>query len=580
MRAFPVGLAIAAASGGAWALCFGREPSAWLGWVALAPFVAVLGEPRLTARRAAVLGWVQGFVAWVPMVWWIAPTIGNFGRIPAALAWSLMGLVCFVLALFHAVFAAVGRRLARRGDGLALAALPALWVVLEWLRGNALGTLSFPWNLAAYAWVEVPGALPLAAWVGAWGVSYAVVAVNVALGLAWRRRRPALAAGAVLTVLLALAFAARFSRPAGAEPSVGGGRQVRIVQPNATLQPEDGAVVRRQYHDLIRQSEAECRGEPALLIWPESAAWPAAWGSWDLRRDVARLASRGCTVVLNSPTLDAENPADDVYYNSALLIPAGPAAAETVEAAGRYDKRHLVPWGEHVPLADLLPFVDTLARFAGRFTAGTSPALLEWDGERLGMAICYEVIFPAASAAQARAGATVLVNVSNDAWYGDTSAPRQLLSAARFRAAENRRVMLRAALTGISAVIGRRGEVRERLDLGARGVLRRRVRGTAEVTPYARAPWIVPLASGILALAALIAARRIDDHDRDRHQREIRPAQQQDREPPGVSLSARTWSWSSPSWTVRCRRPASGTAPGKAPRCCANAGAWSAASKP
>ncbi len=511
------GAAVVTASGAAWALCFGREASLWLGWVALAPFVVVVGHPRLTARQAALAGFAHGFVTWLIAADWIPPTISTFGHLPLPLTWFFLALMCCVMAPYPAFFAVLGRRLVREGGLLALFALPALWVALEWLRGNIPGFLSFPWNLAAYAWVEVPGALPLAAWVGSWGVSYLVLLANVGLALAWRRRSPMLGVSVVLTALLVLMFAARFSRPEEGSRSFGRGtRSVALVQPNQTLQPDDGAVIRRQYDQIILTSNAQCRGTPTLLIWPESAAWPFTWeGSAELRRDLRRLALRGCHVIFNTPTLDQTQP--DSYFNSALLISAD-------GEAGRYDKRNLVPWGEHVPLGDVLPFVDKLARFAGRFSAGREPSLLEWDDERVAMAICYEAIFPGPVAEQVRSGATLLVNISNDAWYGDSSAPRQLFRAARFRAAENRRVMLRAALTGISGVIDARGAVTSRLELGERGVLRQRLKGSAELSPYTRAPWLVPLACTILAIFAIFLSRRTMtpskrnvSHDSDRN---------------------------------------------------------------
>ncbi len=265
-------------------------------------------------------------------------------------------------------------------------------------------------------------------------------------------------------------------------------------------------MIRRQYERIVLQSRSACRaGEPTLLVWPESAAWPFTWaGSPELRRDLGELAARGCSVIFNTPTVDASRPGS--YFNSALLVTA--TSPEGAAAAGSYHKRYLVPFGETVPLGEVLPFVGKLARLAGDFSRGTEPGLLDWDGERLGLAICYEVVFPGAMVEQVREGATLLANVSNDAWYGDTSAPRQLLRAARFRAAENRRTLLRAALTGISAVIGPRGEVSARLELGERGVLRRRVEGRGgSLTPYARAPWLVPLISAILTVLGIFLSK-------------------------------------------------------------------------
>jgi apolipoprotein N-acyltransferase len=205
---------------------------------------------------------------------------------------------------------------------------------------------------------------------------------------------------------------------------------------------------------------------------------------------VERLAERGCAVLLGSamPT-----PArDGGVRNAALLV--GPDGVE-----GIYAKRRLVPFGEYVPFEEVLPFVGTLARQSGRFVAGDEPALLPWAGERLGVAVCYEVVFPGAVAEQVREGATLLVTITNDAWYGDSSAPWQHLRAARFRAAENRRPMMRAALTGVSALIDAGGRVSAQLGVGESGVLRARLHGANELSPYSRAPWASLVAAVLLA---------------------------------------------------------------------------------
>ncbi len=482
---------LAVAGGLAWSLCFGRQASLWLPWVALVPLVLLIAG-RGNDRRGFLWGWFHGTVAWLGSVTWVAATIETYGGLPRPLSIALLGLMALYLGLGHGIFVYFGRRIWRRGGGTALWALPALWVALEWLRGFAFGR--FPWNLAAYAWTDLPGALPLAAVVGAYGVSYLVLFANVALARACiggRRRRWELAVLAVLLPLLVLGFAGRFSP----ETVRGAAREVRVVQPNSPI-VSTAAAAGDNYRRLIALSEAECRGSApggVLLIWPESAAWPWSYEtSAHLRRDVARLGALGCEVILGSDVADGRE-----HFNSALLVSGG---AER----GAYRKRKLVPWGEYVPLGDLFPFIGQLARQAGSFSPGDSVALLPWGEDRIGVAICYEIIFGGAVAEQVRAGATVLVTITNDAWYGDTSAPWQHFRAARFRAAENRRPVLRAALTGVSGLIDARGRVVAELGVGEEGVLRGRVTGSSELTPYSRAPWLVPFLAAFLAAFAIV----------------------------------------------------------------------------
>ena len=153
----------------------------------------------------------------------------------------------------------------------------------------------------------------------------------------------------------------------------------------------------------------------------------------------------------------------------------------------------------------MFPFIGTLARNAGNFSASNDLQLLDWGADRLGVSICYEVIFPDEVAAAVRQGATILVSMTNDAWYGDSWAPWQHLRAARFRAAENRRPLLRAALTGVSAVIGADGSIDQQLEVNEEGVLRASVRSGAGLTPFTRRPWLV---SGLCLLLGAFAIFR------------------------------------------------------------------------
>ncbi len=469
----------AAAAGVAWALAFEAQPRPWLATVALAPTLVLLAT-----RRPVVSVYLATWTFWVVSLRWIVHTLVVYGAVPTALAWCALALLAGILAGFVLPFAWSAARLWRWGGAALLLGLPAAWVVTEWLRAWVL--TGFPWNLAAYAWVEMPGALPLASWIGAYGVSFALVLANLGVAETFFRRRWRRGLAAVLAAALALAMGARWAGP----PAVAGApRPVRIVQPNIpNLTAFDAARIEEHYGRLLALSREAC-DEPALLVWPESAAWPYLWQREErLRRDVEALAGRGCPVLLNTPWSTEEG-----FGNAAILV-----TAEGI--AGRYDKRHLVPFGEYVPV--WLPVPGAVARLVGSFVAGGEARPIPWSGESLGMAICYEIVFPGEVAALVREGATVLVTITNDAWYGDTAAPWQHLRAARFRAAENRRPLLRAAITGVSAVVGADGGVERQLGVGEQGVIPAAVVGRRDLTPYSRAPWALP-AVCLVAAAAL-----------------------------------------------------------------------------
>lgn len=450
----------------------------------------------LSWPRPGRLGWVHGFASWMTGLYWIVPTLQTYGGMPLLLGVALTGVLAAYLGLFHAVFAWLGSRMWRRwGAVRLLIVLPALWVALEWARTYLGG--GFPWNLAGYAWVDVPGALPLSSWIGPYGISFLVLLTSAAVALSIARRRWEPAVVGLLVPLFLLPLAGRWSvRRAEADVREAGsfGRPVRLLQPNIpNLVSFDAAAVARNYRKVIDQSLDSCQ-PGSLVIWPESAAWPFLYGRDPrLDEDLKSLVDRGCTVLFNS-----SHPTGESFYNSAFLLSAsGPVA--------RYDKRHLVPFGEYVPFRGVFGWMDKLARNAGEFRAADETTLLPWGGDQIGMAICYEVVFPSEVAELVRNGATMLVTITNDAWYGDTSAPWQHFRAARFRAAENRRPLLRAAITGVSAFVGPDGSVRAQIGVFREGVIRARVLGEKGLTPYARVPWLVPALCSVIAVIAVIA---------------------------------------------------------------------------
>jgi apolipoprotein N-acyltransferase len=485
---------LAAVSGVLWGLCFSREPLSVASWFALAPLMLMLSWPR-----PGRLGWVHGLAAWMTSLYWIGPTLQTYGEMPLALGVALNVLLAAYLGLFHAVFAWLGSAVWQRWPWGRLLVLPALWVALEWLRTYLAG--GFPWNLAGYAWVDVPGALPLSAWIGAYGISFLVVLAGASVAASIQRRRWEPAAVGLLVPLLLMPFAARWSlrRDAAEVREAGGfGRPVRLLQPNIpNLTSIDTAAIVRNYRKVIDQSLESCQ-PGSLVIWPESATWPFLYGRDPrLDEDLASLVDRGCTVLFNS-----SHPVGESFYNSAFLLSAsGPAA--------RYDKRHLVPFGEYVPFRGVFGWMDKLARNAGEYRRADETVLLPWGGDQIGMAICYEVVFPEEVAEIVQSGATILVTITNDAWYGDTWAPWQHFRAARFRAAENRRPLLRAAITGVSAYVAPDGSVLAELGVFREGIIRARVLGEKDLTPFTRLPWLVPgLCSVAAALAVYFSRRR------------------------------------------------------------------------
>ncbi len=491
---------------------------------AAAPLCLIAGAP-LGPWPRLWLGWLHGTVAWLIAVPWIATTLTIYGGLPSVASASLLVLLALYLGLVHGLFCwLAGPALARRG-GLALLLAPSIWVSLEWVRG--LGPFGFPWNLLGYGWVDVPGALDITRWIGSHGLSAIVAAVGLALIRLGGRdtRGPAVLVLAAVAALLATARWTNLDRPKPAGPAI----DVAVVQPNihmATAEMQDAGAGARftdvltNYQRLFSVSRSAC--DPGrLVVWPESAGWPYQLERDEaFARDIEELVAGGCSLLLNSARWDQLDESEERAFNAAyLLTPAsGVARRQTTDsdspqrvapASGgarrqTYDKMHLVPFGEYVPFARYIPGVRQIARHAGGFSPGDEVRLLDAADARLGVSICFEIVFPGQVAARVRRGATVLVTMTNDSWYGRTWAPHQHLRPARFRAAENGRPLIRAAITGISAWIDHRGRILERSEIDETYVLKVNVFPLDGMTPFSRAPLLAPLLCVLLAGFAIL----------------------------------------------------------------------------
>ncbi len=468
-----------------WAWVFSSYGRPWVAFFALVPLF-------LSLRRGRFLtGWWFGIVFWCLSIPWIATTLNRFGGLPPVFAWLSLLLLAAYLALYFGAFSWIAHYLIDQKPVIAYTAVPAAWVLTEKLMGWAF--TGFPWNPAAQGWTDLPGALPFAAWFGASGVSWLVILIQVALTRSLRNLHWSGLLAIVASVATLLAIADRWAVKDQNHSVV----EVAVMQPASELLTSwDRELVERQYQETLELARTACPNA-GLSVWPESAAFPFSYGLHQrLRDDVAALAQSGCTVILNG-TREASEGA----YNTAFVVGED-------GAIGSYDKVHLVPWGEYVPLRRLLPFMNQVARNASEFNHGQRVDGVELQGGELGVSICYDAIYPAQTRRLVANGAELLVHLTNDAWYGDTSAPRQLLRAARFRAAESGRFVVRAALTGISAIVDPGGEVVSQLPLDQAGVVRGRVRWRDQVTFYHRTSWLVPIVATIALAFAIVNIRR------------------------------------------------------------------------
>lgn len=447
-------------------------------------------SPRLAAWRGYLfgLGFFGGGVSWIYY------SLHDFGHMPPILAGAMVGLLVGILALYPALLGWLQTKIASVRLRLLLFT-PAVWVLLEWIRGWFL--TGFPWLNLGYSQIDTVLA-GFAPYVGVYGVSW-VVAFCAGLSVlalrclpSWRGRGVALLAIAGLLVGGMVLDRVSWTAPAGrALPAA-------LIQANIDLSIK----WRRSARDRILQDYVqltrEARGAE-LIVWPETAA-PAYLHELEpsyLPLLTGELRARGAALIFGAIERDG-----DAVYNSVVSLDGDNRAI--------YRKRHLVPFGEFLPLSSWLSWLLNYLKIPmSDFTAGSGAVVpLPAAGQPVGVSICYEDAFGEEVIASLPA-ATLLVNVSEDAWFGDSLAPHQHLQMARMRAKETGRYLLRATNTGVSAIIDPAGRLLATAPQFARHIVRASVVPLAGATPYVRAGnWPILLWLSALVIAAALGSKR------------------------------------------------------------------------
>ncbi len=419
------------------------------------------------------MGLCHGTAKFCALLYWLVPTMTTYGNLPVFMAVLLLLLLGIILGLYPALFCRLTAA-AKPGPLTALILCPALWASLEYLRGILL--TGFPWMLLAHSQYRILPIIQMADITGVTGISALLVLGNTAAAVIWSAFRkdawfgvsvsPRRAAACALIALAAAGVALGYGkyRISETDRAVRTAPRLRaaIVQGNIDQFMKWDPAWQKASLDILRNltlslPEAEIPDNagapenpdhPGIIIWPETAAAFYFGFNGKLTETVLSTAMEaGSHILTGAPATDMGPDGERRYFNSAFMItPAG-------TVSGRYDKVHLVPYGEYVPLKRFFPFVQKMAGLAGDFTTGKKGDILPHPAGSTGPLICYEVIFPDLARAAVNNGAVLLLNITNDAWYGATSAPYQHLSMGVFRAVENRRALARAANTGISAVI-------------------------------------------------------------------------------------------------------------------------------
>jgi apolipoprotein N-acyltransferase len=442
-------------------------------WVAFVPLLyGLLTRENLkhpkALLRGALAAYLMGFLWFTGNCYWIYQTMLYYGGLPPLISAGILIAYSMVLGLYFGALGLLVTATARgfRNPSYALLATPFFWVALELLSARLT---KVPWDLLGYSQVDNFVLSALAPWTGVYGVTFVLAAGNALIAwgfLASTGKRRLLLLGIGFLAVLVLQNGDHFAPPSEASPAI-----AVLLQQNLNVNQDNrwpGADYEHHVSEFAKLSTRTCgpflAGMPDLnaypvtpdcpakpimpdvIIWPES---PAPFLDKDPRlltplRDLAVYMH--APVIAGTTSLDAHGDRFDMYNSALFVRPDG-------TVAGRYDKIHLVPWGEYIPYKNFFSFAKNLTQQAGDMTHGWRRVVFSSGGHRFGVFICYEEIFGDEIRQFAKQGAQVLVNISNDGWYGDTCAPWQTLNMSRMRAIENRRWLLRDTNTGITTII-------------------------------------------------------------------------------------------------------------------------------
>jgi apolipoprotein N-acyltransferase len=458
----------------------------WLSWIAVAPMLIAILRARapetlqLDGRRRLLpaspwqgflLGYLCGILWFAGTCYWIFDTMHRYGNLPIPAAALALFLFCLYVGLYHGMFGLLLALVAGSGSRWsivktseagatirrALVAAPFLWVAVELARTRIT---AFPWELLGYSQVGNFALTRIATLTGVYGLSFEIALVNSVFAAAFfapKDRRKVLLAAACGAVIILQAGSLM------APPAAATDHTALLVQPNVPIL--EGSMWTKDYFEDTLRDLTAISLHPAgekdasrydLIVWPES---PSPFYTNDpLFRDaVSALARESGTWVVTgaigiSPAMHSGGQSSQIFNSAGLISPAG-------EWVTRYDKVHLVPFGEYLPFPQVFAFAGGLTKEVGEFQHGESHAPLDAGIQRFGIFICYESIFPDEVRQGPRLGAQVLLNISNDGWYGDSGAWSQHLQQTRMRAIENDRWLLSGTNTGKTASIDPYGRV-------------------------------------------------------------------------------------------------------------------------
>jgi apolipoprotein N-acyltransferase len=501
------------ASGILLTLSFPRHDFESLAWVALVPLLlAIRGE---SWKAAFGQGWLTGLVFFAGTLSWVIHAMHEYGKVPLGISFGVMLLLAGYCALFIGLFTAM---LSRLKDWRALTPVwtaPLLWVVLELARAHLFS--GFPWALLGYSQYHNLSLIQIVDATGVYGVSYLIVLVNALVAriieaiLARATAHdpdfpiplPWISTPLVAAVIVLVVGYGHWRLSPHTDAGLDHTIRIGLVQPNINEAKKWNVVYRRETMDRHERLTVQIVQGADLVIWPE-ASTPFLFDVETAYRDevLTFVRDHGVPLLFGSPALANQIDNQPRLTNSAYLISGDGTVLD------RYDKVHLVPFGEYVPLKTVLFFLDKLVVGIGDFVPGPGPRVMSGPGGQFGLVICFEVIFPDLVRQFVDQGADYMVTITNDAWFGDSGAPYQHFAMVVFRAIENRIAFARAANTGISGFIDAEGHILRTTEIFVEGALSGEIRTGGPRTFYTSYGDLFAYGCGILGLLIVPVAWR------------------------------------------------------------------------
>jgi apolipoprotein N-acyltransferase len=480
-RIFPLFLILISASLGI--LAFPKVSWSFLAWVAFGPFFMAL--EKKSSRERFVLGVLFGLIYSFGLFYWVTHSMIHYGGLGILTSYSLLLLLVLYLSLYTGVFSWLWGLIPSQGL-FPLLWVPSIWVGLEYIRAHLF--TGFPWEIMGHSQYNNLLVIQVAELVGDYGVSFLILLVNQSLyqlfltGTPFKGWSRKWKESLLTLILLALTFlfGIRALENQISQDEKAPTIKVALVQGNIDQSIKWNPDFQGKTIEIYKQLSATFRQEaPDLVIWPETAV--PFYFKEDTRFSpqlYALARETGSYLLFGSPAAETRKGIMHFFNRAYLLSPEGTASF--------YDKLHLVPFGEYVPMKRFFPFVGKMVEAIGDFSPGPGSHGLNHPKGKLGVLICFETIFSELSRAYKKDGCQFLVNMTNDAWFGQTSAPYQHLSMLTFRAIENRLWIARAANTGFSAVIDSSGQIIKRFPLFQSGGLYAKIPLRSEQTFYSR----------------------------------------------------------------------------------------------